>query len=72
MNSNGVIFDSIECSKQSDAVECRGNNAENCDFLLKSYDLRGGARDEEIEALKQAISMFSGAPFSSFLQTSNG
>jgi len=40
----------------------------DCDFLLKNYDIRTEARDEEIEALKQAIAMFAGASFSTFLQ----
>merc|ERR1719240_209734 len=43
----------------------------DCDFLLKNYDIRTEARDEEIEALKQAIAMFSGASFSTFLQNLN-
>jgi len=40
----------------------------SCDFTLKNFDLRQGARDDEIEALKQAIAIFSGASFSAFLQ----
>jgi len=40
----------------------------SCDFTLKNFDLRQGARDDEIEALKQAINIFSGASFSAFLQ----
>jgi len=39
-----------------------------CDYLLKNYDIRTEARDEEIEALKQAVALFSGASFSAFLQ----
>merc|ERR1719316_2362047 len=35
----------------------------DCDFTLKNFDLRQGARDDEIEALKQAINIFSGASF---------
>merc|ERR1719261_636979 len=27
----------------------------SCDFILKNFDLRQGARDDEIEALKQSI-----------------
>merc|ERR550514_1350450 len=38
-----------------------------CDFTLKNFELRQTARDEEIEALKQSIAMFSGASFSAFL-----
>merc|ERR1719353_2608994 len=40
----------------------------SCDFTLKNFELRQTARDDEIEALKQAIAMFSGASFSAFLQ----
>merc|ERR1719439_114080 len=39
----------------------------SCDFTLKNFDIRQTARDEEIEALKQSIAMFSGASFSAFL-----
>merc|ERR550514_54992 len=44
----------------------------SCDFLLKNFDLRVTARDEEVEALKQAISMFSGASFGALLQRWDG
>jgi len=40
----------------------------SCDFTLKNFDIRQSARDDEIEALKQALAMFSGASFSAFLQ----
>jgi len=40
----------------------------SCDFTLKNFDLRQGARDDEIEALKQALNIFSGASFAAFLQ----
>merc|ERR1719345_394818 len=40
----------------------------SCDFTLKNFELRQTARGDEIEALKQAIAMFSGASFSAFLQ----
>merc|ERR1719337_672141 len=32
----------------------KGQLHESCDFVLKNFDLRQTARDEEIEALKQA------------------
>merc|ERR1719482_2033089 len=41
----------------------------SCDFILKNFDIRQTARDEEIEALKQSIAMFSGASFGALLQT---
>merc|ERR1719398_445733 len=40
----------------------------SCDFTLKNFELRQGARDDEIEALKSALATFSGASFSAFLQ----
>merc|ERR1719321_2379180 len=40
----------------------------DCDFTLKNFDLRRGARDGEIEALKQCLAIFSGASFSALLQ----
>merc|ERR1719310_1781148 len=39
-----------------------------CDFTLKNFDIRQTARDEEVEALKQAKAILSGAKFSLFLQ----
>jgi hypothetical protein len=41
----------------------------SCDFVLKNFDLRQTARDEEVEALRQAKAILSGAKFSEFLQT---
>jgi chromosome segregation ATPase len=40
----------------------------SCDFVMKNFDLRQTARDEEVEALKQAKAILSGAKFSDFLQ----
>jgi len=42
----------------------------SCDFTIKNFDIRQTARDEEIEALKQAKAILSGAKFSEFLQES--
>jgi len=39
-----------------------------CDFVLKNFDVRQTARDEEVEALKQAKAILSGAKFEEFLQ----
>merc|ERR1719263_1069098 len=39
-----------------------------CDFVVKNFEIRQTARDEEIEALKQAKAILSGAKFSEFLQ----
>merc|ERR1719181_2310570 len=40
----------------------------SCDFILKNFELHQTARDEEIEALKQAKAILSGAKFEAFLQ----
>jgi hypothetical protein len=39
-----------------------------CDFTLKNFETRQTAREDEIEALKQSLAMFSGASFAAFLQ----
>jgi len=41
---------------------------QSCDFVIKNFDLRQTARDEEVEALKQAKAILSGAKFEEFLQ----
>merc|ERR1719482_620469 len=41
-----------------------------CDFTLKNFDTRQTARDEEIEGLKQAKAILSGAKFIQYLQFS--
>merc|ERR1712048_662397 len=43
---------------------------QSCDFVMKNFDIRQTARDEEIEALKQAKAILSGADFEAFLQSS--
>jgi len=40
----------------------------SCDYTLKNFELRQSTRDDEIEALKQAIAIFSGASFGAFIQ----
>jgi len=40
-----------------------------CDFVLKNFDYRQTARDQEIEALKQAKAILSGAKFNALLQS---
>lgn len=40
----------------------------SCDYILKNFDSRQSARDAEIDALKQALAILSGAKFSAFLQ----
>merc|ERR1719335_1733485 len=40
----------------------------SCDFIVKNFDVRQEARDQEIEALKQAKAILSGAKFQELLQ----
>merc|ERR550514_2146494 len=40
----------------------------DCDYTLKNFDLRQGARGQEVEALKQALVFLSGGSFKAFLQ----
>jgi len=42
---------------------------QSCDFVMKNFELRQTARDEEVEALKQAKAILSGANFEEFLQS---
>merc|ERR1719272_1224603 len=40
----------------------------SCDFVLKNFEIRQTARDQEVEALKQAKAILSGAKFSELIQ----
>merc|ERR1719271_2261958 len=40
----------------------------DCDYTLKNFDLRQGARGQEVEALKQALVFLSGGSFKALLQ----
>merc|ERR1719155_418211 len=69
--------DLVEAKENKEAVmleleQLSNYNAElhsSCDFIMKNFDLRQTARDEEIEALKQAKAILSGAKFEAFLQS---
>merc|ERR1712050_473562 len=66
----------IDTKKAKDAVlleleQLSNYNAElqqSCNFVLKNFDLRQTARDGEVEALRQAKAILSGAKFEEFLQ----
>jgi len=68
--------DKVEAESTHEAImgeieQLMNENADlhkSCDFTLKNFEIRQSARDDEIEALKQALAMFSGASFSAFLQ----
>merc|ERR1719453_121560 len=69
--------DLVEATKEKESVmveleQLANYNAElhaSCDFIMKNFDLRQTARDEEVEALRQAKAILSGAKFEEFLQT---
>jgi len=60
---SGVVLELEELAKYNMELHT------SCDFVLKNFDLRQAARDEEIQALKQAKAILSGAKFEFFLQT---
>ena len=68
--------DKVEAESAKDATMGEIEQLENegadihksCDFTLKNFEVRQAAREDEIDALKQALAMFSGASFSAFLQ----
>merc|ERR1719146_294555 len=68
--------DKVESEAERDSVmgeieQLMSANADlhkSCDYTLKNFESRQTARDDEIEALKQAIAIFSGASFGAFLQ----
>merc|ERR1719461_2025781 len=68
--------DLVETKKAKEAVlleleQLSNYNAElhqSYDFVWKNFDLRQTARDEEVEALRQAKAILSGAKFEEFLQ----
>jgi len=69
--------DLVEALKDKAAVvldlsQLRNGNAElhqSCDFVVKNFEIRQTARDEEVDALKQAKAILSGAKFNAFLQS---
>merc|ERR1719161_3522641 len=68
--------DLVEAQKAKEAAlleleQLSNYNAElhqSCDFIVKNFEIRQTARDEEVEALKQAKAILSGAKFDDFLQ----
>jgi len=69
--------DLVEAKKDKAGVvlelqQLSNGNAElhqSCDFVMKNFEIRQTARDEEIDALKQAKAILSGAKFNAFLQS---
>merc|ERR1719401_2999318 len=72
----GAESDLVEAQKEKSSVlldleHLSNYNAElhqSCDFVLDNFDLRQAARDQEVEALRQAKAILSGANFKAFLQ----
>merc|ERR1719375_664193 len=66
------VMEEGNANAASDAWDqLRAENLElhaSCDYLIKNFEVRMETRDEEAEALKQAVATFSGATFSSFMQ----
>jgi len=70
--------DKVATNEAKDATmleleQLSNTNAElhgSCDFVLKNFEIRQTARDEEVEALRQAKAILSGAKFNAFLQQS--
>merc|ERR1719473_2302069 len=62
-----VALDQIMMTLEQLATE-NADIHRSCDFIMKNFAVRGAARDAEIEALKQAIALFSGAKMASLLQ----
>merc|ERR1719183_2001127 len=69
--------DLVEAKESKEAVmlelEQLGNYKaelhQSCDFVLKNFEIRQTARDEDVEALRQAKAILSGAKFEAFLQS---
>merc|ERR1719375_101566 len=69
--SDKVQAESAKEATMGEIEQLANENADlhkSCDFTLKNFEVRQAARDDEIDALKQAMAMFSGASFSAFLQ----
>merc|ERR1712050_201878 len=62
-NHEGVMLELEQLSNYNAELH------QSCDFVLKNFDLRQTARDEEVEALRQAKAILSGAKFEEFLQS---
>merc|ERR1719395_260611 len=62
-----VELDHINSALEQLATEL-GDIHRSCDFMMKNFEIRQTARDAEIEALKQAIALFSGAKMAALLQ----
>jgi len=83
MNKQGLKakaeVEKVETQNERDAVvgeikALRQNNHDlhsSCDYVMKNFDLKQQTRDDEIESLKESISIFSGASFGALLQNVN-
>merc|ERR1719311_1319024 len=63
---NRDITTKTEEKATNEAQQLSNENADlhkSCDFVLKNFDIRQEARDQEVEALRQAKAILSGAKF---------
>merc|ERR1719321_1747322 len=66
----------VEAKKEHDGVlgeleqlmSAAADLHKSCDFVMKNFEVKQQSREEEIEALKQSIAIFSGASFGAFLE----
>merc|ERR1719229_2208152 len=61
---DGVLFELQQLANYNAELQ------QSCNFILKNFGGRQAARDEEVEALRQAKAILSGAKFEEFLQNS--
>merc|ERR1719502_505987 len=69
--------DKVEANKELEATMTelemlfneKADLHKECDFVLKNFEIRQTAREQEMDALKQAKAILSGAKFEEFLQT---
>merc|ERR1740139_589350 len=59
---DGVVLELEQLSNYNAELQ------QSCNFVMKNFDLRQTARDEEVEALRQAKAILAGAKFEEFLQ----
>jgi len=76
VNKSETKADLVEAKESKEAVMLELEQLVNykaelhssCDFVMKNFEIRQTARDEEIEALKSAKAILSGSKFEAFLQ----
>merc|ERR1719454_909811 len=67
-DTNGSVEEKNKDIVHKSEIKAKAELHSSCDFIVKNFEIRQQARDEEIEALKQAKAILSGAKFEEFLQ----